>query len=127
MGLTVAPLTATLLESVPEGHVGLASGINNATSRVAGLLAIAVLGALLSAAFNAHLNPRLASLSPRQRQDVQAQRSAMAAARLHDAGEIAAVHGAYADGFRTVAFACSALTMLSAAVAALTLPKTHRK
>ncbi|HEY1976216.1 MAG TPA: MFS transporter [Candidatus Baltobacteraceae bacterium] len=127
MGLTVAPLTATLLESVPEGRVGLASGINNATSRVAGLLAIAVLGALLSAVFNARLDPRLDSLSPQQRHDVQAQRSALAAAQLHDPAEIEAVHDSYAEGFRMVAFACSGLTVLSAAVAALTLPKTHRK
>jgi len=125
MGLTVAPLTATLLESVPEGHVGLASGINNAASRVAGLLAIAILGALLSAVFNAHLNPRLASLSPAQRHDVEMQRTAMAAAKLRDAAEIAAVHAAYTDGFRYVSLGCAALTALSAAVAALTIPKSR--
>lgn len=123
MGLTVAPLTATLLESVPEAHVGLASGINNATSRVAGLLAIAVFGAMLSAVFNARLDPRMTSMSPQQRDEVQTQRSAMAAAKLHDPTEIAAVHGAYADGFRVVALSCAAITVLSAAVAALTLPK----
>ncbi len=126
MGITVAPLTTTLLESVPEAHVGLASGINNAASRVAGLLAIAVLGALLGVVFNARLDSRLASLSQQQRHDVDAQRGAMAAARLRDPAEIAAVHGAYTEGFRTVAFACSALTMLSAAVSAVTLPKMRR-
>ena len=126
MGITVSPLTATLLESVPEAHVGLASGINNAASRVAGLLAIAVLGALLSAVFNARLESRLPSLSQQQQRDVNAQRTAMAAARLRDSAEIAAVHGAYTDGFRAVAFACTTLTVLSAAVSALTLPKVHR-
>lgn len=126
MGLTVAPLTATLFESVPEAHVGLASGINNATSRIAGLLAIAILGALLSTVFNARLNPRMASLSPIQRSEVEAQRSAMAAAKLHDSAEIAAVHGSYADGFRMVAFSCAALALLSAVVSATTLPKKRR-
>jgi EmrB/QacA subfamily drug resistance transporter len=51
LAATVAPLTATVLESVEERRVGIASGVNNGISRVAGLLAIAVLGAVISARF----------------------------------------------------------------------------
>ncbi|HXV06130.1 MAG TPA: MFS transporter [Solirubrobacterales bacterium] len=53
LSATVAPLTATVLDSVEERHVGIASGVNNGISRVAGLLAIAVLGAVISAKFGA--------------------------------------------------------------------------
>jgi hypothetical protein len=55
----VAPLTATVLDSVPERRVGIASGINNGVSRVAGLLAIAVLGAVISAQFGSILDSQL--------------------------------------------------------------------
>jgi EmrB/QacA subfamily drug resistance transporter len=123
MGFTVAPLTTTMIDSVPEHNVGVASGINNAVSRVAGLLAIAVLGAVISAAFNARLDARIhdAGLSPVQRSHVVAQRSAMAGARLADPLEQATVRGAYTDGFRVVAFACAFLAAASAITAAATM------
>lgn len=66
LAATVAPLTATVLDSVEERHVGIASGVNNGVSRVAGLLAIAVLGAVISAQFGSRLDEELPSgaLSP---------------------------------------------------------------
>jgi EmrB/QacA subfamily drug resistance transporter len=59
LSATVAPLTATVLDSVDEHKVGIASGVNNGVSRVAGLLAIAVLGAVISASFGAKLDDQL--------------------------------------------------------------------
>jgi EmrB/QacA subfamily drug resistance transporter len=59
LSMTVAPLTATILGSVPLGHAGVASAINNAVSRVAGLIAIAALGAVIAGSFQSHLRSDL--------------------------------------------------------------------
>jgi MFS family permease len=60
--VTVPPLTSTVMASVGEAHAGIASGVNNAVARVAGLLAVASLGAVLFASFSHHL----AGLAPAQ-------------------------------------------------------------
>jgi EmrB/QacA subfamily drug resistance transporter len=60
MAATVAPLTATVLSSVEQGHSGLASGVNNAIARVAGLIAIAALGAVVAGSFQSRLDQHLA-------------------------------------------------------------------
>jgi len=61
LSATVAPLTTTVLNSVDEHNAGIASGVNNAVARVAGLLAIAVLGAVTSAQFAATLDGKLSA------------------------------------------------------------------
>lgn len=63
LAMTVAPLTATVLDSVQERRVGIASGVNNAMSRVAGLVAIAVLGAVISGQFATSVDSTLADQS----------------------------------------------------------------
>jgi EmrB/QacA subfamily drug resistance transporter len=66
LSMTVAPLTSTVLGAVEEKHAGVASGVNNAIARVAGLLAIAVLGAFVSSQFNSVVDEKLGNgaLSP---------------------------------------------------------------
>jgi EmrB/QacA subfamily drug resistance transporter len=60
LAIVVAPLTAAVLASVDDDHSGVASGVNNAVSRVAGLLAIAALGTILSSQFAASIDEDLA-------------------------------------------------------------------
>ena len=60
LAATVAPLTAAVLGSVEPGHSGLASGANNAVARIAGLLAIAGVGAVVSTTFAARLDHNVA-------------------------------------------------------------------
>jgi EmrB/QacA subfamily drug resistance transporter len=72
LALTVAPLTATVLGDADENHSGVASGINNAVARVAGLVAIAAVGALVSAEYASTVDERVSGrpLSPQGRQAV---------------------------------------------------------
>ena len=59
LSLAVAPLTAAVLAAVDDSRSGVASGVNNAVSRVAGLLAIAVVGTFISAQFDTTVDERL--------------------------------------------------------------------
>jgi EmrB/QacA subfamily drug resistance transporter len=72
LSCTVAPLTATVLSDADESNAGIASGVNNAIARVAGLLAVAAIGAVISAQFASTLDRRLdaRALSPSARSAV---------------------------------------------------------
>jgi len=60
---TVAPLTATVLADADEHNAGIASGVNNAIARIAGLLAVAAVGAVVAAQFSASLDKPLARVA----------------------------------------------------------------
>jgi EmrB/QacA subfamily drug resistance transporter len=59
LACTVAPLTATVLSDADEENAGIASAVNNAIARVASLICVAALGAVVAAQFNAALDTRL--------------------------------------------------------------------
>jgi EmrB/QacA subfamily drug resistance transporter len=82
MAISVAPLTTTVMNSVAQTRAGIASGINNAVSRVAGLLAIAVFGIIMLQAFNHALAMNLSGLPSSIRQSLEQQRTKLVAADL---------------------------------------------
>jgi EmrB/QacA subfamily drug resistance transporter len=119
MGLTVAPLTTAVMGSVDPRHAGVASGINNAVARAAGLLSVAALGVLLLARFDGELDGRLARLSlpVALARAVDAERAKLGGADL--SAFDATLRGplreafdlAYAAGFRTLMLACALLAV----------------
>lgn len=123
MAVTVAPLTTTVMNSVGPDSAGLASGINNAVSRAGALLALAVFGVVMSAAFNPALDNRMSALDlpPAVQRGIEEQRPRLAAMTV-PAGVDAAtastirrsVGEAFVAGFRRVMLACAALALLSA-------------
>jgi hypothetical protein len=125
MAVTVAPLTTTAMGAVDPRHSGVASGINNAVSRVAGLLAIAVFGVVLTDVFMARVMPALdaAGLSAPARLAVERELPKMAGADLdamapieRDEREAArqAIDLSFVSAFRIVMLASAALALLAA-------------
>ena len=124
----VAPLTTTVMDALEPAHAGIASGVNNAVSRTAGLVAIAALGIALASAFSHTLDRTLASahLSHATTDVVARERAAILGGRVpagiadpRERGLVTqAIADAYADGFHVVMLV-SALMALAAAPLAL--------
>jgi MFS family permease len=102
LSCTVAPLTAAVLSDAEESNAGIASGVNNAIARVAGLIAIAAVGAVISASFTSSLNHRLggvrlsrqarAALAQAQGQTLARVSPTRAGVAVADAVQSASVH-----------------------------------
>lgn len=119
MSITVAPLTTTVMSAVDAQRSGIASGINNAVSRVASLLAIAILGAVLFSAFNHSLDTGPARALP------ATERIKLAAASTSDAQTRQAVQDGFIAGYRQVIWIAAALALASAATAAFFFQKPN--
>lgn len=125
MAVSVAPLTTTVMGAVPRSQAGEASGINNAVSRVAGLLAVAVFGLMLVAIFNHSLDHRLDTLAlpPAERRQIDQQRPKLAAAQSSDHRAERAIAESFVDGYHVVLWLAVGLGLASAVSAFVLIDK----
>lgn len=134
MSMSVAPLTTTVMNSVEERYVGTASGINNAVARVAGLLAIAVLGVVVLSVFSDRLGDRLDAITPpissTVRSEVIEQKTALAEIHLPETlspdarAEVQnAIALAFVDSFRWAMVVTALLAAISGLIAARQLQR----
>ena len=123
MSLSVAPLTTTVMNSVDVVFEGAASGINNAVSRVAAVVAVALFGVVFAYMFNASLRNDLvrANLPPIVFQAIDQQRSKLAAIELpvniNDSVKVAAqdaIAESFVYGFRWIMFISALLALVGA-------------
>jgi EmrB/QacA subfamily drug resistance transporter len=136
MAVSVAPLTTVVMSSVEQDRAGTASGINNAVARVAGVLAIAILGIVMVKLFSSSLNHSLASglLPPGILHYVQSNEINLAGLELPsglNADKTAliriSISHAFVFGFRGVMLICAGLSLASAAVASQLIPVAVKK
>lgn len=127
MALAITPLTTAALGSVKSEHSGLASGVNNAVARVAGLLAVAVLGLFIYGVFSANLDARLEGmdLPGGVRSEMETAKADLGAAEAPegvDAGTAAriehAIDESFVVGFRVVMLVSAGFALASALAAA---------
>lgn len=135
MTLAVAPLTTTVMSSVPEGETGIASAVNNALSRLASLVAVSLLSVVLAHGFATSLVVQLdqSGLPVEARDQMIANQS-----RLHDTPILTSLtqkqrieaasllDRAFLSGFRSVMLACTIGAWSGAVSVLVLLPKRTR-
>jgi EmrB/QacA subfamily drug resistance transporter len=131
MAISVPPLTTVVMSSVEEDRIGTASGINNTVARVAGVLAIAVLGVVMVLDFGHSLRAALGPLNlpPDVLSEIQSNLIKLGGLKVPtgvDAGTTAAAQAAISQAFvfsfRIIVIICAGLATASAAVALRMIP-----
>ncbi|HKG48071.1 MAG TPA: MFS transporter [Pyrinomonadaceae bacterium] len=122
MAISVAPLTTTVMSAVGEEQAGVASGINNAVSRTAGLLAIAVFGVMMLHVFSQSLGSRIneIQMDGQLRHSIYEQRVRLAALEVPPNTDSAtlekikvAIAESFVSGFRMIMIVSAALAVAS--------------
>ena len=130
MAISVAPLTTTVMGAVDDRHAGAASGVNNAAARIAGMLAVAALGAVAIGVFAHEIETATAGLGLAQEmhEALLAQAPRLAEARIPEGvtGDLRAklqqaLVDAFVSSFRVAMLVAAAMALLGAACAALTI------
>ncbi|HYW54149.1 MAG TPA: hypothetical protein VE826_09265, partial [Dongiaceae bacterium] len=127
----VAPLTTTVFDAVDTEKSGVASGVNNAVARTAGLIAIAALGIVLAAVFNAGFDRRIARhhVTPQTARIAHDDRARLYAGTVP--GDVPAqdrpaveeaVREGFLAGFRGVMIASSGVCVVAALIALIGIP-----
>lgn len=136
MAITVAPLTTAVMGSVATHYAGTASGINNAVSRTAGVLAIAIVGSVALSNFAGGLQEHTATIHLSHAAQHLLQSQARQLGHISPIVGIApenmnvvetAVKLAFVDTFRLVMIICAGLSWLSAVMAALLVENRQKE
>lgn len=131
MAITVAPLTTLVMNSVAPEHVGTASGINNAVARLAAVLAVALVGAIMVATFATSLRQSLASLTLNADMVRELEANVAKLGSLDVSSSVdpktavtirAAIASAFVFGFRVTMLLCAGLALAGAAIAWRKIP-----
>lgn len=130
MAISAAPLTTTIMGAVDDRHAGVASGVNNAVSRIAGLLAVAMLGAIAVGVFGRSLDNRMDDLQVpadlRHALSAEVPKLADAEVPPQVEGDLRrrleqALNEAFVASFRVAMLTAAGLALLGALCAALTI------
>lgn len=133
MGITVAPLTTAVMGAVSEDDVGIASGINNTVARAAGVLAVALMGAVVLLSFTQSVERNIESLSLTEtmKSEIIIESSKFTAAEAPDALSVdnkIIVEKIYNDSFikafNRVVYLASIMTLLGGLMAFLMIGRS---
>ena len=127
MAISVAPLTTVVMNSVTRDHVGAASGVNNAISRIAGLLAIAILGLIMIMVFNHQLNKNLreSTLPITIQQKISEERSQLANIKTNDETAQRIIQESFIAGYKAISLVATTLALASSLIAAVMIDRSQ--